>query len=134
MENKNKINVNVAGRSFAVLSDEMPEHIHAVAEDVNKKITELISANPRINLDMAAILVALNLSSELKTERMLGKMGTDLSTQAALEKKIEAAEGTILELKRQLEEERAAFAREKEKLRLDWVIKEKEFLDMIEGM
>ena len=40
----------------------------------------------------------------------------------------------ILELKRQIEKEREDFAREKEKLRLDWIIKEKEFLDMIEGM
>ena len=51
-----------------------------------------------------------------------------------MEKKIEAQEGMILELKRQLEKEREEFSREREKLRLDWIIKEKEFLDMIEGM
>ena len=134
MENKNTVHIEICGRTYTLVSQEREEHIKAVAEEVEKKITEILSINPRLTYEMAATLVALNMCSDLKTERMIKDINNDLSAQNAMEKKIEAQEGMILELKRQLEKEREEFSREREKLRLDWIIKEKEFLDMIEGM
>ena len=134
MENKTTVNVEICGRKYALVSDEREEHIKEIAAMVEKRITEILSQNPRLTYEMAATLVAINVSSDLKTERILKDINNDLGSKSALEKKIEAQEGTILELKRQLEKEREDFAHEKEKLRLDWIIKEKEFLDMIEGM
>ena len=134
MENKTKVSVEICGRKYTLVSGEREEHIKAVASEVEKKITEILSLSPRFTYEMAATLVAINMASDLKTERMFKEINSDLSSQNAMEKKIEAQEGTILELKRQLEKEREEFSREKEKLRLDWIIKEKEFLDMIEGM
>ncbi len=134
MENKTRVHIEICGRNYTLVSDEREEHIVAVANEVEKKITEILSANPRLTYEMALALVAINLSSDLKTERMMKDINNDLSSQNALEKKIEAQEGMILELKRQIEKEREDFSKEKEKLRLDWIIKEKEFLDMIEGM
>ena len=134
MENKTTVHIEICGRTYTLVSQEREEHIKAVAEEVEKKITEILSINPRLTYEMAATLVALNMCSDLKTERMIKDINNDLSAQNAMEKKIEAQEGMILELKRQLEKEREEFSREREKLRLDWIIKEKEFLDMIEGM
>ena len=71
--------------------------------------------------------------SELKTERMLNSANEgNLDTIEALQKKLEAAEASVAELKKQLAEQKELFVKEQEKMRLEWILKEKEFLDMID--
>lgn len=132
MEHSSRVRVSICGKNFTVISDEGQEHITSVANDVNNRMSELMSSNSKITYDMAAVLTALNLSSELKTERMLGSIKDDLDSVDALEKKLQAAEACIAELKKINAEKQEEFRKEREKMRLDWIIKEKEFLDMID--
>ena len=88
MENKNTVQIEICGRCYTLVSDERDEHIKAVALEVEKQITEILSANPRLTYEMAATLVAINLSSDLKTERMIKDINNDLSSKNALEKKL----------------------------------------------
>lgn len=132
MEHSSRVRVSICGKNFTVLSDEGQEHINAIADDVNKRMSELMSSNSKITYDMAAVLTALNLSSELKTERMLSVIKDDLDSVDALEKKLAAAEACIAELKKINAEKQEEFRKEREKMRLDWILKEKEFLDMID--
>lgn len=132
MEHSSRVRVSICGKNFTIISDEGQEHITSVANDVNNRMSELMSSNSKITYDMAAVLTALNLSSELKTERMLGSIKDDLDSVDALEKKLQAAEACIAELKKINAEKQEEFRKEREKMRLDWIIKEKEFLDMID--
>lgn len=132
MEHSSRVRVSICGKNFTIISDEGQEHIASVANDVNNRMSELMSSNSKITYDMAAVLTALNLSSELKTERMLGSIKDDLDSVDALEKKLQAAEACIAELKKINAEKQEEFRKEREKMRLDWIIKEKEFLDMID--
>lgn len=132
MEHSSRVRVSICGKNFTIVSDEGQEHIVAIADDVNNRMSELIGSNSKITYDMAAVLTALNLSSELKTERMLNSIKDDLDSVDALDKKLQAAESCIAELKKINAEQQEEFRKEKERMRLDWIIKEKEFLDMID--
>lgn len=132
MEHSSRAYVNICGKGFTIVSDDGQEYIKAVAEDVSRRMRELMTGNGKITYDMAAVLTALNLSSELKTERMLNRIKDDVDSAEALRKKLAAAEATIAELKKINAENREEFQKEREKMRLDWILKEKEFLDMID--
>ncbi len=132
MEHSSRVQVSICGKNFNIISSDAELNIKAVADDVNERMAELMRGNSKITYDMAAVLTALNLSSELKTERMLNSIKDDLDTVDALEKKLAAAEANIAELKKVNAEQQEEFRKEKEKLRLDWILKEKEFLDMID--
>ena len=77
MENKNTVHIEICGRTYTLVSQEREEHIKAVAEEVEKKITEILSINPRLTYEMAATLVALNMCSDLKTKRMIKDINND---------------------------------------------------------
>ncbi len=128
-----KIYVRICGKGFNIVSDEEREYMQEVAGEVDARMGQLIRSDKRVTYDTAAVLTALNLCSELKNMRSLCEnQSADAQSIEILQKKLEAAEANISELKKELLDERQHFAKEKEKMRLDWVLKEKEFLDMIE--
>ncbi len=61
---RQKITVNVAGRSYTLVSSDPPEHVKRVAEYVDRKISETAAAT---NLPSAqvAVLTCFNLADEL---------------------------------------------------------------------
>ena len=61
---RQKIMVNVAGRSYTLVSSDPPEHVKRVAEYVDRKISETAAAT---NLPSAqvAVLTCFNLADEL---------------------------------------------------------------------
>ena len=61
---KQKINVRVAGKEYALVSSDSPEHLTRVAAYVDRLITETIFAT-RVNKENAAVLASLNLADEL---------------------------------------------------------------------
>ncbi len=128
-----KIFVRICGKGFNVVSDEDAEYMKKVVSEVDSRMTELMGSDSRMTYDSAAVLTALNLYSELENVRTIMQTSKDNNdTIDALEKKLEAAESSIAELKAQLAKEREHFSNEKEKMRLEWILKEKEFLDMID--
>ena len=61
---KQKTTVRVAGKEYALVSSDSPEHLSRVAAYVDRRITETIFAT-RMNKENAAVLVSLNLVDEL---------------------------------------------------------------------
>ena len=61
---KQKITVRVAGKEFALMSADSPEHMTRVAAYVDRQITETVFAT-RMPKETAAMLVAMNLTDEL---------------------------------------------------------------------
>ena len=61
---KQRITLRVAGREYALVSSDSPEHLSRVANFVDRQISESMFA-ARTSKENAAVLVALNLADEL---------------------------------------------------------------------
>lgn len=61
---KQKITVRVAGKEYALLSADSPEHMKSVAAYVDRQITETVFAT-RMPKETVAVLVAMNITDEL---------------------------------------------------------------------
>ena len=61
---KQKITVRVAGKEYALVSSDGPEHLQRVAAYVDRRITETMYA-ARLSRENVAVLTALNMADEL---------------------------------------------------------------------
>lgn len=66
---KTSIKVEILGESYAIRSEAAPEHTRAVAEHLDRAIRQILSAGSVIETNRAAILAALQITSELFQER-----------------------------------------------------------------
>lgn len=57
---RNRIRLNICGAEFALTSDDSESYIHAIAEEVEAGITEMVEKNPHISIATAGIISALN--------------------------------------------------------------------------
>ena len=66
---KTSIKVEILGESYAIRSEAAPEHTRAVAEHLDRAIRQILSSGAVIEVNRAAILAALQITSELFLER-----------------------------------------------------------------
>lgn len=130
MDKKTRIKVRVCGLPLNVASDESEEYVAKIAQEVNDRMIQHMSDEKSINFNMAAILTALNLCDELTHERLMNKITVDKDEVQALQKKLEAAQTAIEELKKNHEQEIEEYKKTVEKLRMDWAMKEQELLGL----
>ncbi|HHU49728.1 MAG: cell division protein ZapA [Caldicoprobacterales bacterium] len=64
-QKKVRATVRIAGRDYTIRGTESEEYIHRVAIHVNRKMEEVINAQPGLSTAMAAVLTALNLGDEV---------------------------------------------------------------------
>ena len=57
---KIKVNVNICGNDYVILSDESEAYVKEVASEVDKKKNEALKSNIRKSLVKASILVSMN--------------------------------------------------------------------------
>lgn len=62
---KTSVKVEILGESYAIRSDAAPEHTKAVAEHLDRAIRQILSSGSVIEINRAAILAALQITSEL---------------------------------------------------------------------
>lgn len=65
--------VNIVGEEFSIRSDAEPEHTRAVAAYLDREIRKIVSANPLIEPQKAAILAAMTITDELFKERIAAR-------------------------------------------------------------
>ena len=75
-----KVSVKIQGREYVVNSIEDKEHIQKIAYYVDKKLEQVMAANPSLDTLRASALVSLNLADSLfkavnTIERMRGRNG-----------------------------------------------------------
>ena len=75
-----KVSIKIQGREYVVNSADDIEHIEKIAYYVDKKLAQVMSANPSLDILRAATLVSLNLADSLfkavnTMEKMRGKNG-----------------------------------------------------------
>jgi cell division protein ZapA len=66
---KTSIKVEILGESYAIRSEAAPEHTRAVAEHLDRSIRQILATGAVIEANRAAILAALQITSELFVER-----------------------------------------------------------------
>jgi cell division protein ZapA len=66
---KTSVKVEILGESYAIRSEAAPEHTRAVAEHLDRSIRQILSGGSVIEANRAAILAALQITSELFLER-----------------------------------------------------------------
>ena len=66
---KTSIKVEILGESYAIRSEAAPEHTRAVAEHLDRSIRQILAGGSVIEANRAAILAALQITSELFQER-----------------------------------------------------------------
>lgn len=66
MSEKNRVKLFIAGSEYVMLSDDNEEYVKALGEDVDEKISELMSRNSRLSPMMASILTALDYCDQYK--------------------------------------------------------------------
>jgi cell division protein ZapA len=66
---KTAIKVEILGESYAIRSEAAPEHTRAVAEHLDRSIRQILAGGAVIEANRAAILAALQITSELFLER-----------------------------------------------------------------
>jgi len=109
MEDKNKLVVKIASHEYTIVSAEESEYMYRIANTVDKEMRIILSANPRVSVDMASVLVALNAKDKenklLDGNRALTEKLKlyDNSTEALLEK-VSRLEEQIKLLQEQLQE------------------------------
>lgn len=66
---KTSIKVEILGESYAIRSEAAPEHTRAVAEHLDRSIRQILASGSVIEVNRAAILAALQITSEMFQER-----------------------------------------------------------------
>lgn len=74
---KNVVTVTILGGEYTLRTEESPEHTRAVAEYVDRVITETLESGARIESHKAAILAALRIAGELFDARAESKGVSD---------------------------------------------------------
>jgi cell division protein ZapA len=70
---KSSVKVTIVGEEYTIRSDESPEHTRAVAKYVDDTIRGLMNAGVVVESHKAAILAALQITSELFKAREIPK-------------------------------------------------------------
>jgi cell division protein ZapA len=86
---KTSVKVEILGESYAIRSEAAPEHARAVAEYLDQAIRQILSGGAVIETNRAAILAALQITSELFSAR---------ETQGALAESMQALSGEVRRL------------------------------------
>ena len=66
---KHSVRVEILGESYAIRTEAAPEHTRAVAEHLDRAIRQILAGGSVIEANRAAILAALQITSELFLER-----------------------------------------------------------------
>lgn len=62
----NRVEVEIFGERYLLRGDMPPEYIRRIAEDVDRRVRDIISRHSRIPITKAAVLAAVNLADELR--------------------------------------------------------------------
>jgi cell division protein ZapA len=66
---KSSVRVEILGESYSIRTEAAPEHTRAVAQHLDRSIRQILASGSVIEANRAAILAALQITSELFQER-----------------------------------------------------------------
>lgn len=100
MSDKTRMEVKIRGRYYTIVADEKEEYVYKICSYVDKKVSEIASANPRLGTEMSSILTAINSADEYfkikeREERMKRELEAYKSEVLKLEEKLRQCEMKI---------------------------------------
>ena len=93
------VDVEVAGRSYRLRSDEGGTDLEAVARLVNGRIGDIVRAAPKLEKEEVAILAALNMGDELLRQRVANDARSD-----EVERAVEAVRSRLADFVKRMEQ------------------------------
>lgn len=57
---KNKVHLKICGSSYTLITDDAPEYVEELGEELDKEMRSIINENPSLSITQAAVLVALD--------------------------------------------------------------------------
>lgn len=135
MAKSSRVHVEIRGRGFNLLSDDAADYLTDIAKKVDVRMTEVITKNPQLTFEKAALLTALNFCDDFEKYKR-GDRNDDRIRQQLMEYASELSKaGDVI---KNLEKELAAAKRENdeklEQIKREYELKEKEIMQMIEAM
>lgn len=64
--NKNRVSVKIGGASYTIVTEDEPEYVEALAEEISAEIKSICNANSSLSMTQAAVLVALDNADSCK--------------------------------------------------------------------
>lgn len=85
-----KVPVKINGKEYHIACTEEEEYIQRVAYYIDRKLDQLLNANPRLDVSMASVLTSLNLADQLfksvaLIEKLEKKLGEKVENEVVLE-------------------------------------------------
>lgn len=106
MEKQNVV-INIAGSDYTILTEEDPAYVQALAETLDKDITDIVAANRRLSMTQAAILAALDYADKAAKEsesadNLRGQIKEYLEDSARYKMEAEVARRDVERLQKEL--------------------------------
>jgi len=85
-----KVPVKINGKEYHIACTEEEEYIQRVAYYIDRKLNQILNANPRLDVSMASVLTSLNLADQLfkaveLIEELEKKLGEKVNNEVVTE-------------------------------------------------
>lgn len=113
--NKNRVEVKIGGATYTIVTEDDPEYVENLAEQVNSEIRSICNANPSLSMTQAAVLVALDQLDACKkasasSDNLRVQIKDYLEESARARMEVEVARREVERLNRELSDLRNKYA------------------------
>lgn len=104
---KRNVVIHIAGNEYTIVTEEDPSYVKALAETLNRDISEIVETNRRLSMTQAAILAALDYADKAAKEsesadNLRGQIKEYLEDSARYKMEAEVARRDVERLQKEL--------------------------------
>lgn len=112
---KNKVQVKIGGASYTIVTEDEPEYVETLAEEINETMRSICNANPSLSMTQAAVLVALDNADASKkatasADNLRAQIKDYLEDSARARMEVDVARREVERLNREISELRNKLA------------------------
>lgn len=116
--NKNRVQVKIGGASYTIVTEDEPEYVEALAEEISDSMRAIVNANPSLSMTQSAVLTALdNLDASKKAtasaDNLRAQIKDYLEDSARARMEVDVARREVERLNREVAELRDRLASKK---------------------
>lgn len=113
--NKNKVQIKIGGATYTIVTEDEPEYVEALAEELNDEIRSICNSNPSLSMTQAAVLVALDQTDACKkatasSDNLRAQIKDYLEDSARARMEVDVARREVERLNREISELRDRLA------------------------
>ncbi|MDD6619596.1 MAG: cell division protein ZapA [Eubacteriales bacterium] len=113
--NKNKVQVKIGGATYTIVTEDDPEYVEGLAEELNDEIRSICNSNPSLSMTQAAVLVALDQTDACKkatasSDNLRAQIKDYLEDSARARMEVDVARREVERLNREISELRDKLA------------------------